>query len=77
MGARPACVQYGEVVGKKGAREDLYLLMPVAWVAKSLMGTGIAGPWRAGGVCCFACARSWRFMSEKRRSRSGARENER
>ena len=68
--------------GKRGgpwAREDLYLLMPVAWVAKSPMGTGIAGPWRTGGVCCFACARSCPAMgmSEKRRSRSGARENER
>ena len=61
------------------AREDVYLLKSVTWVARSLMGTGIAGSWRTGGVCSFACARSCPAMgmSERRRSRSGARESER
>ena len=68
--------------GKRGgpwAREDVYLLKSVTWVARSPMGTGIAGSWRTGGVCSFACVRSCPAMgmSERRRSRSGARESER
>ena len=72
-------VRLWEERGGAWAREDVNLLKSVTWVARSLMGTGIAGSWRTGGVCSFACARSCPAMgvSERRRSRSGARESER
>ena len=59
------CVQNSEVVEKRGgpwAREDVYLLKSVTWVARSPMGTGIAGSWRTG-VCAvlpvYAHTRQW------------------